>query len=34
MNTSLFESIGVVARMSIWDTKVDGSNPSINMFSP
>ena len=27
-------TIGVVVRMSILDTKVDGSNPSINMFSP
>ena len=26
--------IGVVVRMSILDTKVDGSIPSINMFSP
>ena len=27
-------TIGVVVRMSILDTKVDGSIPSINMFSP
>ena len=27
-------SIGVVVRMSILDTEVDGSNPSISMFSP
>ena len=27
-------TIGLVVRMSILDTKVDGSNPSINMFSP
>ena len=26
--------IGVVVRMSILDTNVDGSIPSINMFSP
>ena len=26
--------IGVVVRMSILDTKVDGSIPSINMFYP
>ena len=26
--------IGVVVRMSILDTKVDDSIPSINMFSP
>ena len=26
--------IGVVVRMSILDTKVDGSINSINMFSP
>ena len=31
---SFFISIGVVVRMSIFDTKVDGSIPSINMFSP
>ena len=29
---SLF--IGVAVRMSILDTNVDGSIPSINMFSP
>ena len=27
-------TIGVVVRMSILDTKVDGSIPSIDMFSP
>ena len=27
-------TIGVVVRMSTLDTKVDGSNPSISMFSP
>ena len=27
-------TIGVVVRMSILDTKVAGSNLSINMFSP
>ena len=27
-------AIGVVVRMLIFDTKVDGSIPSINMFSP
>ena len=27
-------TIGVVVRMSILDTKVDGSIPSINMLSP
>ena len=27
-------TIGVVVRMSIFDTKVAGSNLSINMFSP
>ena len=27
-------TIGVVVRMSILDTKVVGSIPSINMFSP
>ena len=26
--------IGLVVRMSILDTEVDGSNPSISMFSP
>ena len=29
-----YEHIGVVVRMSIMDTDVDGSNPSISMFSP
>ena len=29
-----FEHIGLVVRMSILDTEVDGSNPSISMFSP
>ena len=28
------EHIGLVVRMSILDTEVDGSNPSISMFSP
>ena len=28
------KTIGVVVRMSIFDTKVAGSNLSINMFSP
>ena len=28
------EHIGVVVRMSILDTEVDGSNPSISMFFP
>ena len=28
------DAIGVVVRMSILDTKVDGSIPSINKFSP
>ena len=27
-------SIGLVVRMSILDTNVDGSIPSINIFSP
>ena len=27
-------TIGLVVRMSILDTEVDGSNPSISMFSP
>ena len=29
-----YEHIGLVVRMSILDTEVDGSNPSISMFSP
>ena len=28
------EHIGLVVRMSILDTEVDGSNPSISMFFP
>ena len=28
------EHIGLVVRMSIMDTEVDGSNPSVSMFSP
>ena len=31
---TIYRTIGVVARMSILDTKVAGSNLSINMFSP
>ena len=30
----IFMSIGVVVRMSILDSNIDGSIPSINMFSP
>ena len=30
----IYEHIGLVVRMSILDTEVDGSNPSISMFSP
>ena len=30
----MYIAICVVVRMSILDTKVDGSIPSINMFSP
>ena len=30
----IIRTIGVVVRMSILDTKVAGSNLSINMFSP
>ena len=34
LNTGLLEHIGLVVRMSILDTEVDGSNPSISMFFP
>ena len=33
-NCSNLEHIGLVVRMSILDTEVDGSNPSISMSSP
>ena len=32
--TSQMEHIGLVVRMSILDTEVDGSNPSISMLFP
>ena len=31
---AMSEHIGLVVRMSILDTEVDGSNPSISMFFP
>ena len=34
INYKKSSTIGVVVRMSILDTKVTGSNLSINMFSP
>ena len=34
MHVNILEHIGLVVRMSIFDTEVDGSNPSISMFSP
>ena len=34
LNLMTIKSFGVVVRMSILDTKVDGSIPSINMFYP
>ena len=33
MLQTIYRTIGVVVRMPIWDTKVAGSNLSINMFS-
>ena len=33
-DVSVRRTVGVVVRMSTLDTKVDGSIPSINMFSP
>ena len=33
-HTVIYIHIGLVVRMSILDTEVDGSNLSISMFSP
>ena len=34
LRVQFLEHIGLVVRMSILDTEVDGSNPSISMFFP